>query len=82
MIKIPSDKMAHYIAGQAAFTAAFLMAWLMGLGWLANYFGLSASIAAGILKEVYDKKYGGNVEFADILATISGGLVLFLFSFL
>ena len=73
---IPPDKQGHFIAGQAAFIAAFLLSWN-------PLYGLVASCIAGIGKEAYDKIIKkGKVDVFDAIATILGGLILYLVGYL
>lgn len=62
------DKKLHIIAG---FIISIIGAYLCGA-----LFGFALATFAGIAKEAYDKISGkGTVEFADLLATVAGGLI-------
>lgn len=64
------DKINHFVVGQVAFLAAFLLS--------GPVFGLFASSFIGIGKEVWDYiSRKGTPEYMDAAATILGGLVLF-----
>lgn len=63
------DKLYHFIAGAIIFS-------------IANYFmdcAMFPVIVIAILKEVYDWKVKHRFDFWDIMATIFGGLVIYLF---
>lgn len=59
--------MLHFIAGFSL--SAVLGAWLPLLLVLAIVF------TVGVLKELWDAKHSGDVEAADVVATVTGGLV-------
>ena len=63
-----TDKQKHFIAG--AIVAMFARAWLgMGAGFM-------AALVVGAGKEVWDALTGGDVSYADMLATIAGGVLV------
>lgn len=81
---IPVDKYCHFIAGvlivlvfHAIFGDTFDGSRLMA-------FALSSILAAfiGVLKEIFDKFFAGDVDANDILATFIGGLVTAIFLFI
>lgn len=67
------DKLYHFIAGAVIF-------------WVANYFmsyAIIPVIAIAILKEVYDLKVKkSRMDFWDILATIAGGIAVYIFTWI
>ncbi len=64
---LPCDKRAHIIAGTVV-AAGFRH---MGPG-----VGLLAALVAGIAKELYDARFGGDVSLGDIVATAAGGVLV------
>lgn len=62
---MPRDKVYHLLAG-------LVIGFLGGL--LHPFVGLGLALAAGVGKEVYDKKRG-TVEVRDAVATFAGGIV-------
>ena len=69
---IPQDKLLHLIAGMLI-TA--LVACVKAVAPLALFSGL----IAGICKEWWDSRHGGSVEYADIVATWLGAVVMQIF---
>ncbi len=61
------DKVLHYGAGAGVSGLVKHQTGSLGKG-------CAAAFAVGVAKEVYDDRYGGNVEAADILATTAGCL--------
>lgn len=72
---IPLDKYLHALAGMLM-TALF--ACVRVLAPFAFVFGL----AAGIIKELWDRRSGGSVEYEDIVATYLGALLMQVFIWL
>ena len=68
---MPRDKMLHFIAGAviAALTAVVGHA----LGWPV-WTALAAATVAGVAKELWDATGRGQVEAADALWTVAGGV--------
>lgn len=66
-IAIPIDKVLHFAAG-------FSLAALLGI-WLPPLMVLVIVFIVGVLKELWDAKHNGDVEAADVVATVTGGLV-------
>lgn len=64
-MKIPLDKAFHFLAGWAI-AATFQSAPLVAAALVA---------AAGIGKEIWDKRGHGTFELMDIVATLLGGIV-------
>lgn len=70
MIRIPTDKLIHFLGGMC-------ICFIIGL--FLPILGLIATVLVGIGKEVYDhvsKK--GTPEINDAIATILGGLIAFI----
>lgn len=59
------DKDAHFLAGSAV--SQFVT---QETG--SPLAGCAAAIGVGVLKEAYDRKYGGDVSGADVAATVAG----------
>jgi uncharacterized protein YqgC (DUF456 family) len=64
---IPIDKVLHFIVG-------FCISAVLGI-WLPLLIVLLIVFIVGVLKEVWDAKHNGDVEAADVVATVTGGLV-------
>lgn len=62
------DKQAHFWAGAAIAASVAL--------YTAPLYGLAAGIAAGVLKEVYDRTGRGTPDFKDFFATALGATVV------
>ena len=62
------DKFYHLIVG-------FLISEIALFATFNPYYGVILALIAGVLKEVYDYYFGGDVDAFDIVATTSGGLV-------
>jgi uncharacterized protein YfiM (DUF2279 family) len=66
---MPLDKKLHIVVG---FIIGFLGAYFLR----SALFGFLAAVAAGALKEIYDKCSGkGTPEWLDFLATAASGLI-------
>lgn len=80
--ELPRDKFYHYVAGAATSVVANRVcdAWIFknypDKKWLSALCGVGSSMLVGGLKELYDSKHGGTVEFDDFLATSAGGAVV------
>lgn len=66
---IPQDKMLHFIAG------ALIVALCASIKAFAPYAWV-AGVIAGMLKEFYDSRGNGSVEFLDFAATTAGALTM------
>ena len=71
--QLPADKAMHIIYGLAIYCLAALISPLHGL---------AAAIAVGVIKEIYDSKGHGHVEFLDFVATSAGGVIGFYCTYL
>jgi len=72
--QLPADKASHLIMGLLVFICvafAFTPIW-----------GLAAATAAGALKEYWDSKGNDCVEAWDFAATVAGGLLGFICTFI
>lgn len=58
------DKRLHFAAGVAVATIPVKPVYRVALG-----------VGAGIAKELYDARYGGNVEMNDFIATAVGSII-------
>ena len=69
-----SDKYVHFIAGEGIFALFFVV--------LHNAFlsALSAVVLAAALKELWDSRGHGTVEFADFVATVLGGAAVLFYT--
>lgn len=80
--QFPRDKFYHYTAGASAALVANRICY--GIVFkknkhrklFSNLCGLGSAALAGGLKELYDSKTGGTVEFNDFAATTLGGAVV------
>jgi hypothetical protein len=68
-VTIAHDKLIHAAAGALV---SGLALWLTGAPALAFLAGL----AAGLLKELYDRHFGGTVDRWDVVATAAPGALL------
>jgi hypothetical protein len=66
--RLPVDKQLHIAVGAAVGTITALHSSPRKM----IYNGVIAGAVAGLGKELYDSKFGGNVESLDIVATIAG----------
>ena len=62
------DKVYHLIAGAVIGSGVFIIT--HSVPW-----GIGATAAAGIVKEIYDMRGNGTVEALDAAATCAGGIV-------
>ncbi|WP_320046505.1 hypothetical protein [uncultured Ilyobacter sp.] len=67
-MRIPGDKMVHLLAGALVALVTLL---LTG----SNLVGIIMAATVGTWKEWWDSKGHGKVEFADLLATVTGGVL-------
>lgn len=81
IVSIPKDKLLHIIAGMiVALIAIRLSVLLIGSWWIIRLIGLSASILAGLGREIQNKVQGSKFDIMDWLATIAGGAIVSLVS--
>ena len=73
--KVPLDKKAHFLAG--AVVALVVMRFIHGY-----WPGLALAGVVGALKEGFDWKTGGVADPWDFLATVLGGMVFGVFTWL
>lgn len=75
---LPHDKALHIVVGSAIFSAAYVLFTLAGLP--ALHIAAGAVMLAAVGKEVYDylNRDKHTPDFMDAVATIAGGVVVFL----
>lgn len=64
---IPSDKIGHFLAGIAAAAMAYPFGAIEAMG---------AAVVVGVGKEIWDSAHDGQIEMADALCTVIGGMFL------
>ena len=83
---IPADRAQHFIYGALGYVAAAAVAALLGWPQYAAHAGLAAALLLGAGKELADARANAlaraagqppphGVQFADLVATVAGGLV-------
>ena len=67
-MQIQKDKVLHFAAGAVIGSGVFIIT--HSVPW-----GIGATAAAGIVKEIYDMRGNGTVEALDAAATCAGGII-------
>ena len=67
-MKVPVDKQAHFLAGASIASTVALYGFPV--------LGLSLTVLAAIVKELYDATGKGTPDIWDAVATVLGGLVV------
>ena len=68
------DKILHFSVGANVGTSVSLLADGFNLPY-PHVIGMTTGIAVGVAKEIYDLKYDGNVETADMAVTALGAMI-------
>lgn len=77
IVSIPHDKLLHILAGIVIAMVVLRVVSFVGVtGMIARMIAIVVVIAAGLLREFYNKKHGGVFDKKDMYATISGGLIV------
>ena len=68
--RIPHDKLLHYVVGLLLFALCgqFVSVWI----------AFVIVFALSVIKEVYDRFFGGSVEVWDVVAAMTGALSIYL----
>ena len=74
--KVPYDKLLHFIMG-LLFTAIFAVLFPKAAKWC-----ILVAIVIGVLKELFDFWTTKQWDWKDFLATVIGGLTIWIFTFL
>lgn len=75
-LDLPKDKTLHLLAGAVIAVPVYLAAKAEGRRF-PELWAVGASLLAGILKELHDRKEPGNrFDAGDALATVAGGVVI------
>lgn len=72
--KVPYDKLLHFIVG-LIIAAFFAIVWPSVAEWC-----IAPVIAAAFAKEFFDNWTGDKCDWWDFVATVAGGLVIFIFT--
>lgn len=77
IVSIPHDKLLHILAGIViAMVVLRVVSFVGAPAMIARIIAIVVVIAAGALREFYNKKHGGIFDKKDMYATISGGLIV------
>lgn len=72
--KVPYDKLLHFIVGLVA-AAFFAIVWPSAAEWC-----IAPVIAIAFAKEFFDNWTGDKCDWLDFVATVAGGLVIWIFT--
>lgn len=76
IVSIPHDKLLHILAGIVIAMVVLRVVSFVGVPAMIARIIAIVVIAAGLLREFYNKKHGGVFDKKDMYATISGGLIV------